>query len=409
MSTPFQMAAHFYAVNPSCTYDPSLIQKAIALTHGRDDGHISLADMKVLWEYAQHSGNPIKSLQQTFSWILEQQPIAEEARDWYQEQSWQVPSFDERMATLIKGRFGLQNLKWDIAENEVIIQNTLRNQQTFEEALTQALSAFLYDLHPLSNMALAQSKIPWHDPIARIHTIHEYLNLEDGDTTLRLIPLDYTYSYNTDFPYTADPNELLSPRDYWTFQIPGTRDFNHDLIAQVRRSGYPQVHAYAVRNNMIDRQHQVIKHIIQNEWRLDNMQWEIDPVEVSRQMALNGEISFVEALRGTLQSLFADDTGGVRSIIGNQLFALKQEAFADPAGYEAYRDQLVRMYLAESVLRLLPLDLEESSNGFQTPENEESVLNNWVFQLEVPRLGDYHFWVVVDRRGSQPPYNYSFN
>jgi hypothetical protein len=45
----------------------------------------------------------------------------------------------------------------------------------------------------------------------------------------------------------------------------------------------------------------------------------------------------------------------------------------------------------------------------QLPEHGETVQENWVFKLKMPRFSDHIYWAVIDRTGVRKVYNYGFN
>lgn len=398
-----------FAAVPRRKYDYSLIRKADALTRGRNDGTISLADMKVLWEHAQQSGIPQEVAQETFDFLLVYRTVDDDAEKWYQEQQWEPTDLNARIEAILRNRFGLPYLRWDIPAEEVARQEALENQQGFEEALTLAMHALLYQSEPLYPRAIEYAEIPWLDPIGRINKIQGYLSLPDGEATLELLPLDFSGHVPVDERDNLSPEDIVHPEAFWTFRILATRDFNFDFYAQVRRKGDTQVFAYAASEFHPNTQQDLLRLLLETEYDLTGIRWQIDPIEVTRQRRLGGKVSFMEALRAAMDSFLQEDEGGLRSIIAIRAESLKQDAFSSPAGYEWYLDELVRITLQKSLLQLIPLDQSVLSSELPWPESDESVEENWIFHLRIPSWGDYDFWAVVDRSGERDTYNYHFN
>lgn len=390
-------------------YDTSLIRKTTALLKGNNDGEISLSDMQVLWEHAHNSGNTDEVLQDTFDFILRNRPVHPSAAEWFRSKPPFTASLDERIKAILHGRYGLENLRWTIPADEVDRQQALNNRQSFEEALAQAVYAILFDVAPLDRLPKYQTDINWYDPLIRLGQMRAFLNAEDQQTVIELIPLDFPDSLVFEMPYEAQADELLNPADFWTFKIKSDSNWSYQFVAQVRRADADQVNAYAVAFNIYNRQEEMIRYLLQRELGLEGITWNMDPVEIGRQMALEQPLTFIPALRRAMDSFLKDDEGGLRSIVRLHAYTPEPEAFLSPEGFEDWLDALVRLHLRECIIRLMPLDLDDYVNGFTAPEGDESASDNWIFQLEIPRWADYNFWAVVDRKGEVAAFNYHFN
>ena len=114
------------------------------------------------------------------------------------------------------------------------------------------------------------------------------------------------------------------------------------------------------------------------------------------------------------------------------------EEFGEQVTFEAALNAALRSYLEDGSEPDSPLALLEFTDGppceAGTPEDRvrcfldhptttvalvgargfpaeqgESIVENWVITLDIPRLSDHLHWAIVDRTGVTPAYNYGFN
>ncbi len=123
-----------------------------------------------------------------------------------------------------------------------------------------------------------------------------------------------------------------------------------------------------------------------------------DEDEVRAQAAeFGGAVTFESALDDALRS-YLEDGADVESPVALLEFA--QGPLCDAAD----ATMRVRCFLDDPSSRLGLVGAE----GFP-PENGESIAENWVITLDIPRLSDHLHWAIVHRAGAVPTYNYGFN
>ena len=154
-----------------------------------------------------------------------------------------------------------------------------------------------------------------------------------------------------------------------------------------------------------------IDHIILVEFKLTQLAYQIDPVDVEEQEQLSGNrLKFTDALRSALDSILTSDSDreSPRFII-QQTFGLFPEEDTEAA--DKIMEHL-REYLQQGELRLLPNEDwndYDAEFDFNPPEERESADLNWVFSLYLPTLSDHLYWIIVPRDGETEAYVYGFN
>jgi hypothetical protein len=119
---------------------------------------------------------------------------------------------------------------------------------------------------------------------------------------------------------------------------------------------------------------------------------------------LKNTVSFAAALGDAIQS-FLKNADDVESPL-----ALMEEADPDPTCPQARGTEQVRctMNRKSSILGIVYRD-GQRHGSIWGPENNDSVVDNWVFYLHMDDFTDHMFWAVADRAGKSPTFNYGFN
>ena len=142
-------------------------------------------------------------------------------------------------------------------------------------------------------------------------------------------------------------------------------------------------------------------HAVKTEYDLTQMNVTVDLDEVNGQSSPDQIVTFLDGLAKAIVSFLSDG-----SDIESPFALIKEEPsiFGLPQNPDdAAVTQVVRDYMNRdtAVMTLV-------SRG-QTPEQGESVAENWIFRLTLGDLSDHIFWAIVDRQAVRPTYNYGFN
>lgn len=148
--------------------------------------------------------------------------------------------------------------------------------------------------------------------------------------------------------------------------------------------------------------------IVRDEFKLTHLRVDLRKDFVDEQSStLKNEISFQTALRDALNNFLNDDTHVESPLALVTDFAFEElgvkPTFPVPAIVRQKAKKILFNYLnrPSTTLRLLSLT--------ERPENDESVSENWIFQLDISELSDHRHWAVVDRSAKKKTYNYGFN
>jgi len=123
-----------------------------------------------------------------------------------------------------------------------------------------------------------------------------------------------------------------------------------------------------------------------------------DEAEIRDQAAMfGGMITFAQALDEAVRSYLEDGRDQESPV------ALLEFAEGPPCDQARPTDR-VRCFLDDPSSQLGLVGAE----GFP-PENGESIAENWVITVDIPRLSDHLHWAIIDRTGAVAVYNYGFN
>lgn len=148
------------------------------------------------------------------------------------------------------------------------------------------------------------------------------------------------------------------------------------------------------RVNRISKQSDIaalITSILQYEYKFQHLGLAYFKEEALQQtLDFKNKVSLPDALRLALDNLLKDTRpGSFRSTMG-------------------LTEDSVREFLEGGLLNLLPgaIYSEPSLSSFPSPLNGESLQLYWIFGLELFDLTDNIYWILVDRKGEKPTYNY---
>jgi len=146
------------------------------------------------------------------------------------------------------------------------------------------------------------------------------------------------------------------------------------------------------------------------------LDWDILEEDVEEQEELDERVTFEEALYAALNSFIRDGepAESPQQIVLAAHQELREDEFDNPSKFDrAVRDKVREYMQDEGLLTLLPFNVyeldDEELGDLNPPEGQESLEENWVFSLVLPKLSDHVFWAVVDRAGVRETYNYGFN
>ena len=144
--------------------------------------------------------------------------------------------------------------------------------------------------------------------------------------------------------------------------------------------------------------------IIEEQFALHRLKFNLDPNILSAQTTLPNQITFEEALSLALNSFLKDgtkDTSAIRALA---------KLYDIPFGGEDFRDLLdgiLKDHFNHATLTLIPeLSSVEQRNYYHFPVEGEQIRNNWIFGLSLHDIPKTYFWAIIDRMGQNPVYNY---
>jgi hypothetical protein len=152
---------------------------------------------------------------------------------------------------------------------------------------------------------------------------------------------------------------------------------------------------------------ETVRKVVQKVFGMQKLQVELDAGEVDRQLQLQGDLSFEEAIGNVLKLLSnpADYRGFISpwdffdsSLVSNT----KNE---DPV-------QIGLANMEEAVLYLVPLDApdQQKKGDFtrELPGDRRSPEDYWIFGLEIPRFPKFRFFAFLRRKGRYGSYAKAF-
>lgn len=406
----------YYITLGGIDYDRKLVEKAQYLANGKGDGRISVEDIQTLYRAAQDAGKITEVEERTLWYVLYNFNATQAAMNWLRKI---FPDFTDgqgleaQIEKLIRQDLQLPNLKWIIQEAEVKRQETPGAQQTFLEALKLGIEAHLYE---------AESSTSLRDIIY----LETGSDLEDFETikaktrewldegTLYLIPLNYP-SLMAEGTFTFPiPDDIWSIQEFWLFGLDIPTRTQWKFMALVRRQMYEQYFSFGY--PMSDKTPtQWIENILNEQFGLAGIQWTFEPGELDRQLRLPGNLVFNAALRAAMYAFLYDDQGpeSPANLAANVFEKLRRQDFASIVDFHEALDTTLKPLFREGKLRLTPLTIYETNPDdlveINIPPNGESVLDNWIFQLNLPTLSDHVFFAIVPRSGAMDVQVYGFN
>ena len=405
------MSSHRY-IN-GIRYDRSLLDLAEALVKGRGDGRLSKADTQRLFQAALDGRRLTATELRTLVFVRHHYNVTDAAAGWLDEQLYGGVPLDQKISTMFAKELGLPGLRWSAAPAEVARQEGLDNQQSFMQALRDAVETLLSEAESstsLRDIISLETGLDLADREAMDREARAWLN----DGRLVLIPLDYPSLLQRGAFAFELPDDPWPIRDFWLFglEIPGRTAYH--FMAQVRRREFHQAFSYGYLPEKLTVE-EWTERIVEEEFDLDGLGEHIHAEEVERQLALPGNYCFPAALRQALRAFTRDETGPESpvQVILNSFPELARRNFGWVGDYHAALDEKLREFFGEGQLYHLPVGLEKKNGddreNFRPPENGETVEDNWIFQLSLPTLSDHVFWAVVPRDGGKRAYCYGLN
>lgn len=237
----------YYRIIEGIKYDRKLIEIAAKLTAGAGDGRISHEDAQALLKTAEDGGRITQIEARTLDYILKKFNWTDKAKVWFAEQ---LPSNSESpipspevLAKVLKEEFEVPGLTLEIDEVEAQAQQDLSLVVGLEDALREALLAFMFDdEHPESPRSL----------VKETHNINPD---SEGSKEGAAVALDQKVReyMNTGFLYLVPrkTNEGIHPpedgesiEDNWAFMLRLPTLSDHLFWAIVSRSGERAAYSY---------------------------------------------------------------------------------------------------------------------------------------------------------------------
>ncbi len=404
----------YYKVIKGISYDRALLEKANHLTQGRGDGRISEKDMQDLYEVAQDGGRITEVEYRTLNFISNNLNATEKAIAWLKDLVMEEKGTDALVEKVIRQRLGLTGLKWTLPEDEIKKQEALDNQQTFEQALFQGVEAFIFEAESstsLRDVISFETGIPLDSRMEIDQLVREWIN----DGHLFLVPLNFAQQQEAGTFTFVTPNDGWSPSEFWIFGLAIPNRTNFNFVSLVRRQDFEQAFSFGYIPTLPSSQ-QAISNIIVQAFQLPGMRWQISSEEIKLQRQLPGSVDFPDALRKAIVSFIndGDEAETVRNIVkGVYEEDVKPEDFEFIWAYEDFITRKVKEFLDDGLLFFVPKGISELNpddlEEIYPPEGGESVMQHWIFMLQLPTLSDHIYWAIVDRTGEQPTYSYGFN
>ena len=378
----------YYKTINGVRYDRALLEAAKALTEGRGESRISLAEMQELVNLAKDGLRITDTERRTLFYITETFVLTDKARDWFQEnfqEQEEVSGLEKTIKRVIQ-EYGLKNLKWEIDAAEVKRQEDMGRDRLFESALRGALNAFLYENRgQLSFTAFVSRRdLGFNNSSTPEQILKKYLN----QGTLYLVPASEEQPdiFDHDLPEDIDFDR------HWIFLLEVPAFTPALFTAYVQRDRQFQ-YSEGYFSQQVDTD-TLCQAIIRQFLGFHSMEWSIDAAEVENQMSITSEQNFGNALFAALNgAIFNGESSlSLRDFI-------QQEIWPDP---DVPVNHYIKNYLQNGKLHLVPLDYrEQRSNGtaeFPIPEYFNPWIDNdWYFGLEMLEKTHVHFLINVPR------------
>lgn len=380
----------YYKIIGGQRYDRRLLDLAHQLTQGRGESRISLEEIQEIFAAAGDAGNITEIEWRTLQYISGHFTLTAPAHKWLEEQFAQHVNIQDTIRRIVREEYGLPNLQWQIDGQEALRQQS-GSSRDFSTALRGALDAFLHFSQGQLSLAAVVSRrdLAYHPGAPNAEAILRSW-LDQG--TLALLPADAPARETLDFDTPDDANFDI----FWVFglQIPEFEPLQ--FVAYVLRSQSGQ-HSNGCFSRKGDLETLISKTIRQLA-QYSHLQWNIDPAEVQRQLALKSGQNFGNAL-------FYAVYEGIYNAESSFSFHdfITQEIWTDPDRDVAYYE---KEYAETGTLRLLS---RYDDPEFPVPQNfwpgEEYV---WSFGLEMPGKTTIQSIITASREIDDTSFNDCF-
>ena len=371
---------NYYKFIRGVAYDRALISKAEELTKSTGDGRISQLDMENLYELAQDGGKITAIEERTLHYIAQHFKATEKAKAWLAEQTFGEKEVNEIIRTVIEDRLGFESLEWVIDAEEVARQEALDNQQTFEQALFDAINGFINEVESstsLRDIIAVETETDLEDIPAISAIAREWIE----ESTLYLVPLNFVQlSENSEFDFVL-PDNAVDVQEFWVFGLEIPIFTEHNFVAQVRRRDFEQVFSFGYLPQSPNSQ-DLIEFILEQQFQLKDIDWQMPSEEIKYQRKFYGNLDFPAALRAVMHAFIHQDTGieSLRNLVMEVHEEVQPDDFKFQRMYDDYIDDKVKQYLNEGIIYLVPENIHQIEpdelEEVLPPENGERVENN---------------------------------
>ncbi|HMO40797.1 MAG TPA: hypothetical protein PKC76_05825 [Saprospiraceae bacterium] len=405
-------------------YDRQLLEDARGLKSGQGDGRISVADMQAIVKLAKDGENITAIEMATLRYIRRTFNLTAAAARWFDEQYppertptsyYQIIDGVRYDRQLLEDAMTFKSGQGDGRISEADIQEIVQLAMD-GRGKTPVELATLYYIRKNYNLTDAAAR--WFDerfpPEPEPTSFYQVIDGVRYDRQLLQDALGFKSGTGDGRISEADMRAIVKlAEDGWgiTPTEVATLHYirqNYNLTKAAKRwfdEQFPSDESFDLK---------LMVEMVEGEFLLPGLAVDIDEDEARIQGALEGAtVSLEQALQATLRSFLYEDMDGEnpRELIVN-VHDIRRENFDSEAAWnEALLDKLHHYLNNGGKLRLLPLEIptNEDELDFSPPHDGESTRENWIFQLQLPKLSDHVFWAVTDRSGAKATYHYGFN
>jgi hypothetical protein len=381
----------YYKIIRGVRYDRSLLDMAVKFTQGRGESRISLDEIQAIYQAAKDA-NKITDIEwRTLQYVAQQFTLTEPAKKWLAEQFEQhgIGDLHKIIHRIVREEYGLPNMNWQVDLEEVKRQQG-EGSRNFASVLKGALEAFLrWGQGQLSLAAvISRRDLAYDDSPTQEAILKSWLN----QGTLILIPANPVIRASLDF----DTPDSLDFQTFWIFGLHIPELFPMQFIGYVLRN-QPGQHSNGYFSRKPDLETLTFR-VINQYAQFTNLEWQIDPAEVRKQLDIRPGQNFGNALFYALH----DGIFNGESSFSFRDFIM-QEIWPDPdRSIQSYQ----REYIETGTLRLLS---KADDAEFPVPEQFWPELDDvWVFGLEMPRRTHVRFVITASREYEDASFNDGF-
>lgn len=375
---------NYYTSIQGVRYATDLLQMARALQAAHPEQRLTQAAVEQIYQLALDGRKITDTERRTLRYIAAEFPLVPAAKTWLLEKL--TAGLAEEIAIaiqqVVRREFGFKKLQVEVDLAEVRGQEALNATKLFPGALRSALDAFInHGQGPLSLGGL----------MYRLHRQEEegqfgdYLRQFLDQGTLYLLPLAREPRQALGF---AEPTNL-DPELFWAFGL---------IIPDLQPIGFV-AYVHRQQNLYFSRGHfgatadlaALVEPIIRRFTGFPDLNWVIDPAELTAQMDLVPAQNFGNALFAALdEGIFNGESSS------SFMDFIQKEVWIDP---DLTLQHYQRQYINSGTLYLLPREPRAQANpAFPLPPDYPTwTLEDWAFGLEMPRKTEARF-VITTRR-----------